>query len=110
MTDLCIFAHYDHDDRVDPYVMNYLEAIKACGFEIVFVTPSALQQTDVEQLRLICGDVILRANVGHDFGSWATGLQRHRERVRGRLLLANDSVYGPFDRDARRFLRNGAQS
>lgn len=96
MTDLCIFAHYDRDGVVDPYVMHYLEAIQDCGFEIVFVSTVSLGVDDTVRLRKCCSDVILRDNVGHDFGSWAVGLERHRSRAQGRLLLANDSVYGPI--------------
>ena len=95
MTDLCIFAHYDRDAMVDPYVFHYLKAIRDSGFEIVFVSTVSLNDETTARLREQCRDVILRSNIGHDFGSWAIGLARHRQQVRGRLLLANDSVYGP---------------
>lgn len=94
--DLCIFAHYDRDDIVDPYVFWYIEALKACGFAIVFVTTVRIRSSDESRLRELCTDVIIRDNIGHDFGSWSAGLQLYRDRIEGRLLLANDSVYGPI--------------
>lgn len=96
MQDVCIFAHYDKDDVVDPYVLRYLAALKACGFATVFVTASAIDEASRKQVRQYCIDCLERENVGHDFGSWSAGLARWRDRVGGRLLLANDSVYGPL--------------
>lgn len=96
MRDICIFAHYDRDDLVDPYVLHYLAALKDCGFETVFVTSSAIAASEIARVREHCVDCIVRDNVGHDFGSWSAGLARYRHKVTGRLLLANDSVYGPL--------------
>lgn len=92
----CIFAHYDRDGVVDPYVYYYLNALRGAGFEIIFVSSSQLQESDLSKLRIMCFDTIIRENVGHDFGSWSVGLQRHKHRIQNRLLLANDSVYGPI--------------
>jgi hypothetical protein len=96
MHNLCIFAHYDRDGIVDPYVLHYLDAIRACDFEIVLVTTAKLGSASLAALESRCLDVIIRDNVGHDFGSWSVGLAYYRDRVKGRLLIANDSVYGPI--------------
>lgn len=96
MRDVCIFAHFDGDDLVDPHVLHYLGQLKACGFAIVFVTASAIDGNEQARVMAHCVDCIVRENVGHDFGSWSAGLARWRDRIEGRLLLANDSVYGPL--------------
>ena len=96
MTNLCIFAHYDQDGIVDPYVLAYLTALRDCGFSIVFVTVCRLSEGDKERLKERCFDVIERENIGHDFGSWSVGLAKYRAVSQGRLLIANDSVYGPI--------------
>jgi lipopolysaccharide biosynthesis protein len=96
MPDVCIFAHYDRDGVVDPHVLRYLAALRDCGFHTVFVTASGTGEAGRRQLLPHCIDIIERDNVGHDFGSWSTGLARWRDRIDGRLLLANDSVYGPL--------------
>lgn len=96
MRDFCLFAHFDKDDRVDDYVLRYLKHIKELNFSIVFISTARLPVADIERLRSECFDVIVRENVGLDFGSWAAGLAKHGAAIEGRLLLANDSVYGPI--------------
>jgi len=96
MRDVCLFAHFDADDRLDDYVLWYLERLRELDFSIVFISASRLAGADVARLRSSCDDVILRENAGLDFGSWRAGFAKHGARVDGRLLLANDSVYGPM--------------
>jgi len=96
MQNICFFAHYDQDDRVDEYVLRYLQKIKDLKFDIVFVSTSRLGQTDVHGLHAHCLDVIVRENIGLDFASWSAGIAKHQDAITGRMLLANDSVYGPF--------------
>lgn len=77
-------------------MLRYLGEIKRLGFSIVFITPARIGAADLERVRSCCDDVIVRDNAGLDFGSWAEGFAKHRRAIRGRLLLANDSVYGPI--------------
>ncbi|MCC0808928.1 hypothetical protein FPV16_22455 [Methylobacterium sp. W2] len=93
---LCLFAHFDQDDLVADYVIYYLEAIRAVGFEIVVISTSRLSMEDVFRLQSVAHDVLLRENKGHDFASWALGIERYAELVSGQLMIANDSVYGPI--------------
>lgn len=93
---LCLFAHFDQDDIVADYVIYYLEAIRAAGFDVVVISTSDLSTDDVSRLRSVAHDVILRENKGHDFASWALGIERYASLVSGQLMLANDSVYGPI--------------
>jgi lipopolysaccharide biosynthesis protein len=94
--DVCLFAHFDRDDRVDDHVFCYLEALQTAGFRIVFVTASQISSSDRQRLAPVCDDVIARENRGLDFGSWSEAYRRHRGSIKGRLLLTNDSVYGPI--------------
>lgn len=93
---LCLFAHFDQDDILADYVIHYLEAIRAVGFDIVVISTSHLPANDVSRLRSVAHDVILRENKGHDFASWALGIERYASLVSGQLMIANDSVYGPI--------------
>jgi lipopolysaccharide biosynthesis protein len=92
---LCLFAHFDRDDVVADYVIRYLKAIRAAGFPTVVISTSKLSLSDVERLKTVADDVILRENSGHDFASWGLGLERYADKVSGQLLIANDSVYAP---------------
>jgi lipopolysaccharide biosynthesis protein len=93
---LCLFAHFNADDRIETYVLRYVEAIRSCGFDVVFISTSAISGREGVKLRGICQDVICRPNAGLDFASWAVGYARHGCHVEGEILLANDSVYGPI--------------
>lgn len=101
MTDICLFAHYDRHDRLADYVIHYLGALRRCGFAVTVISTARLGPGDRARIAALGGELILRDNVGHDFGSWTEGLRRLRDgsgrlQLEGRLLLANDSVYGPI--------------
>lgn len=96
MQNVCLFAHFDKDDRVDDYVLRYLKNIKQLQFSIIFISTANLPKLEVERLQLNCDDIILRQNTGFDFASWSKGFAKHADNIGGRLLLANDSVYGPI--------------
>jgi lipopolysaccharide biosynthesis protein len=96
MQDVCLFAHYDKDGKVDDYVLRYLRELRQLNFSVIFVSTARLGSTEVARLAADCEDVILRENAGLDFGSWSAGFAKHGARIEGRLLLANDSVYGPI--------------
>jgi lipopolysaccharide biosynthesis protein len=93
---MCLFAHFDKNDKVDEYVFGYLSKIRALNFSIVFISASRLSAPDIDRLYVDCCDVILRENAGLDFASWSAGIAKHRDSITGRLLLVNDSVYGPI--------------
>jgi lipopolysaccharide biosynthesis protein len=96
MRDVCLFAHFDGDDKVDDYVLRYLAKLRELNFSIIFISAARLSSADVERLSADCHDVILRENAGLDFASWSAGFAKHGASIGGRLLLANDSVYGPI--------------
>lgn len=110
MQDVCLFAHFDQDGEVDEYVLWYLRKIKELQFSIVFISTARLSEEAVARLRVDCFDVILRDNTGFDFGSWSAGFDKHGSAIDGRLLLANDSVYGPIRDLATAFDRLTRQS
>ena len=95
MRDVCLFAHFDKDNRVDDYVLHYIRSLRQLNFSIIFISATRIGPADVARLSADCDDVMLRENAGLDFGSWSAGFQKHGAAIEGRLLLANDSVYGP---------------
>jgi nicotinamidase-related amidase len=94
-----VFCHFHRAGNVAPHTRRYIDALAAEGLPIVFVSNAPnLSDATVAWLRARCGLIVLRGNLGHDFGAWRDGM-----RVAGlprpgmrRLILANDSVYGPF--------------
>jgi lipopolysaccharide biosynthesis protein len=95
---LCIFAHYDSEDRVDEYVLYSLQKIQELGSDIIFVSTASLMDDDcIKKLSPHCAHILVRENLGYDFGSWKIGLEHaHNLSAYQRLILANDSVYGPL--------------
>jgi len=90
-----VFAHFDRDGVVDPYVVAALAAYRRVCHTLVFVTVSA--DTLPSELDHLVDAAVIRANVGYDFGSWKAGLGA----IRGldgfdEVVCVNDSVYGPL--------------
>lgn len=97
--DLCIFAHYSRTNHVSPHVFHYLQAIYESNFSIVFVsTADHLSEESLAKLRQICMKIVIRKNIGYDFGSWKCGLLYCDLDLKryNRLLLTNDSIYAPL--------------
>ncbi len=95
---VCVFVHWDGAGDVRPHVLHHVRTLAEAGISVVFVTNSGRLRTDaLERLKPICAGILVRGNVGYDFGAWREGIDRlslpraNTEMV----LLANDSVYGP---------------
>jgi len=95
---LCLFAHYDVQGQIAPYVLYYLECLKNLGAHTVLIsTAPNLNDSEVSKALPYCSQVIQRKNLGLDFGSWKIGLlETPGWKQVDQLILANDSVYGPF--------------
>lgn len=95
---LCVLAHFDRDNVVDDYVVGYLRALDELGCETVFVsTAENLDDDSIGKITPFCSKFIIKQNVGYDFASWRTGLEAVGDlSAYDRLIIANDSVYGPL--------------
>jgi lipopolysaccharide biosynthesis protein len=95
---VAILAHYDTVERVADYVLFYIDALNRAGFAVVFVSNAPkLGASSILDLQSRCALVLRRRNLGHDFGAYKDGLSALGELSRfDEIILANDSVYGPF--------------
>lgn len=95
---LCLFSTFDPKGRIDPYVKRYIRSLYKCGFDVVVISTSpSIFSGDLDEVKNFCRAVIHRKNVGLDFGSWKAATEYLPDWVEyDSLLLANDSVYGPF--------------
>ncbi|MGE4480318.1 rhamnan synthesis F family protein [Acidocella sp.] len=94
-----LFMHFDGRGAVRRQVLDYIQAFKESGRAVVFVTNSGgLRPEAMEALRGLCAAVLVRRNIGYDFGAWADALEHlglpgpDTEEV----IMANDSVFGPL--------------
>lgn len=94
-----LFCHWDSRGRVQEHTRRYVESLRAEGLSIVLSSNAeSLAPGDAAWAASVCAVVILRRNVGYDFGAWrdalsACGLPRPETT---QIILVNDSVYGPF--------------
>jgi hypothetical protein len=94
---ICYFAGHSVFFEYPDQLFYYLAKIAAVGMEIIFISSSRIGVKSLEKLKVLCSAVIEKENKGLDFGSWRvalslTGFGTHF----GSVLLANDSVFGPF--------------
>ncbi len=97
-TRVAVFTHYDQQGVLRDFATHYVQQLAEAGFAVVFVSNSPrLPQETLDLLRPCCALILRRANVGYDFGALKDGIAQipSLERIE-LLLLANDSVYGPF--------------
>jgi lipopolysaccharide biosynthesis protein len=99
---LVLFAHFDVQGIVDPYVAYYLKALHELGATIVFVSGSpTLTPESVAPIRPYCAGIYTRRTLSLDFGSWHLAWCILRNRGWSldqfdRFVIVNDSVFGPL--------------
>lgn len=94
-----VFCHFDRGGEVAPHTKRYIEALGAQNLPLVIVSNAPnLSDAAVHWLLPRSFMIVVRRNVGHDFGAWRDGMRISGLPFTGmeRLILANDSVYGPF--------------
>jgi Rhamnan synthesis protein F len=96
---LVLFVHFDAEGRVLPATRAFLSSLAQTPVSVVFVTNSGhILDEDKAFLREVCSTILIRRNIGYDFGAWrdaldTLGLPRPGTRS---IAMVNDSVYGPF--------------
>lgn len=96
MSRACVFAHFDKDGKVDAYVYYYLNELVGIVNKLIFVTVSTISEEDNEKLKALGIEVIQRENIGYDFYSYKTGIERLNLNQYDELIICNDSVLGPL--------------
>ena len=78
-----VFAHYDRDNHIEPYVVHYLRELKKITDSIVFVSDSNLNNSELKKLDGIADKTIAERHGEYDFGSYK----------RGYLYLKNNEAF-----------------
>ncbi len=95
---VCLFAHYDPSGRVAPYVLRYVARLAECGWTVHLACSGMAQLEPADAAALQRAGVFAHArpNAGLDFGAWQHLLRAGCAQGADEVLLANDSVFGPF--------------
>jgi hypothetical protein len=96
---VAVFVHYDAAGAVRDHVLHYVKALHRAGHAIAFVTNAGKLRPEARAaLEPFCAAILVRRNVGYDFGAMREAVLRlglPREDTRY-VLIVNDSVYGPL--------------
>jgi hypothetical protein len=96
---IVLFMHFDRKGGVRRQLLDYMRELTANGRSVVLVTNSKkLRPEAMAALQGICAAVMIRRNIGYDFGAWADAIHYFGLPRAGtqELILANDSVFGPL--------------
>jgi hypothetical protein len=96
---VALFCHWDGGGRVREHTRRYVEALRAEGLSVVLASNAErLTAGDAKWAASVCAVVILRRNLGYDFGAWRDALVQCAlpRPETTQIILLNDSVYGPF--------------
>lgn len=97
MNRVAVFAHFDEKNEVKPYVLHYLERLREQCSRVVLVSTSPLGGPEIAKARRHASDVLVKDNVGWDFGMWKHALEQIPDiAVADELVLTNSSVFGPI--------------
>jgi lipopolysaccharide biosynthesis protein len=93
-----VYVHFDGHGIIHDYVHEQLRALVEAGFRITFVSNATkFSKGTAAEIAALCRQIIWRRNVGYDFGGYKDGIKAVGDLDQvDRLLLMNDSIYGPF--------------
>ena len=96
MNRVALFAHFDAQNEIKPYVGFLLERLRSSCSRIVFVTTSRPTEIELGKVRPVVDEVLVNDNVGFDFGMWQHALEREKLAACDELVLTNSSSFGPI--------------
>jgi len=112
--ELCLFVTHASGAELKPHVVDHIEALHDEGIDVVLIANTVDEGATLQmpsKLAMRLRGLIIRENVGYDFGAWAHAYTMiDVARVRKRLYLVNDSMIGPLDRSLYRTLLKGVRS
>ena len=98
MKRITIFAHFDKQNIIDDYVIDYLKELRKYS-EIIFVSDGDLKEIETEKIKDLCFDYICKKHEEYDFGSYKRGFKlikgKYPKKLQeiDELLFVNDSCY-----------------
>ena len=97
--EVVVFVHFDPDGALAESTRTFLRSLAEAGLPVAFVTNSGrLTEAARGFLTTHCAAILIRRNIGYDFGAWrdaldTLGVPRAETRA---IYMMNDSMFGPF--------------
>lgn len=97
--EVVVFVHFDPEGALVESTRAFLLGLADAGLSIAFVTNSGGLTAEAKNfLTAHCAAILIRRNIGYDFGAWrdaldTLGLPRGETRA---IYMMNDSMFGPF--------------
>jgi len=96
MRRVAIFAHYDTENTVKPYILHHLVALREVCDEIHFASTAQLPSDELAKVAGLATSQHIFENTGYDFGMWARVISSINLLAWDELVLTNSSVFGPI--------------
>ena len=96
--DVALLCHWDPSGAVRPDTARYIRELAEAGFSVVVISNGTPIRPEVAASLTGAALCLTRWNVGIDFGAWRMAMHKlslPRANTK-RILLVNDSVYGPL--------------
>jgi lipopolysaccharide biosynthesis protein len=99
--ELCLFVSFADQPQLKTHVAEHVRHLIGADIQVILVVntdlPATAVQVDPELSRYLAA-ILVRENVGFDFGAWAQAwsLLEHKQAI-SRLYLVNDSIVGPLN-------------
>lgn len=92
---IAVFAHFDKDNIIDDYVVEYLKELKKISDKIVFVSDCNIAESEYLKINDLCYKIIAKRHQEYDFGSYKIGISELSNIINDydNLIIANDSCY-----------------
>ena len=92
---IAAFAHFDKDNLIDDYVVEYLKELKKVAEEIIFVSDCNIIDSEYLKINDLCYKIIAKRHEEYDFGSYKRGINELSNIINNydNLIIANDSCY-----------------
>ncbi|MBW4035987.1 MAG: lipopolysaccharide biosynthesis protein [Proteobacteria bacterium] len=95
---IVLFLHWDRGGRVREALFTYIAQLAESGRSVVFITNAGKIEPNAEaRLLTLCAGVLIRRNIGYDFGGWRDGIETLNlpQPETEEIIIVNDSVFGP---------------
>ncbi len=95
-----IFSHFDKENKIKDYIINYLFELAKISDDIIFVSDCNVSKNELKKIQKYITHSITGRHSEYDFGSYKRGYNYLSENNLlnnyNQMIFANDSCYAPL--------------